>query len=161
MGCSVGCLRGLPRTGTLHNPDEAEEPDLETHGRGRLSETQSRVMADARRRAKRASDAALSELEDRFEKLGYNQEDLDCALRYFREEAPIIIHFNPHPIVNMGWLSDRTVLDSFLKDTHYRSVFKSASREPTQQTDRKRSGRSFWGSTSRDRRPANDPSTAP
>lgn len=100
-----------------------ERKALESEGWGRLSETQVNVMRDTKRRAKKASDAALPRLKKRFTKLGYTEDQLNAVLRYISEEAPIVIHFNPDR--RMGCLTNRTVLKAFLSDTHYRNRYET------------------------------------
>ncbi len=62
--------------------------------------------------ASEESQAALPKLYERFLKLKLGVEDLSRTIKYIRDEAPILIHFN---LVN--------VLKFFVEDTHYRNRF--------------------------------------
>lgn len=74
-------------------------------------------------KAEKLSRSALPHLKKRFEKLGINQEYVDVTLKYIRDTAPIIIHFN------LG-----NFLEAFLSDTHYRNGFETRWKESGCQT---------------------------
>lgn len=60
------------------------------------------------------SKKAIPLLKKRFHKLGFTPELVEVTLKYIRDTAPIIIHFN------LG-----RDLKFFLKDTHYRNGFET------------------------------------
>ena len=52
----------------------------------------------------------MPDLIRKFKALGFDELDLETTLKYIRDEAPIIIHFNI-----------ARVLKFFVEDTHYRN----------------------------------------
>lgn len=62
--------------------------------------------------ARVASEGKRRALEARFVELGLKMSDLDLVLRYIRNDAPIIIHFDVGKVLNY-----------FVNDTHYRNLF--------------------------------------
>ncbi|GAQ80501.1 hypothetical protein KFL_000550310 [Klebsormidium nitens] len=124
MGCFLSCLRGTMPDGNEPS-DGTKGPELEPNGESSLSPTQARVMSGARARAKEASNAALPRLAQNFQRLGYDKDVLQTVLKYLRDAAPIIIHFDPFLPIEPGCCFYRTVLDAFLADSHCRSVFET------------------------------------
>ena len=47
--------------------------------------------------------------------MGFTEKDTESALKYIRDEAPIIIHFNLAKCIGF-----------FVNDTHYRNQFETA-----------------------------------
>ncbi len=73
---------------------------------------QKRALEFIAMKAKGAHLSAYPKLVKRFESLGHDVIVLEQVLKYIRDDAPIIIHFNCN-----------TVLEKFVNDTHYRSIF--------------------------------------
>ncbi len=81
---------------------------------------QKRAVKSVARRSKEASEEAYPNVLERVKNLGFSEDDLKRALRYIRDEAPIIIHFKP-----------QEVMQYFVKDTHYRNQFETNSSNGT------------------------------
>ncbi|KAJ4452535.1 putative Calcium-dependent protein kinase 15 [Paratrimastix pyriformis] len=79
-----------------------------------LNEMQSRAVRYVIEGAQEESDHATPHLLARVRKLGFDEAQTRRTLQYIRDEAPIIIHFNPEK-----------VLKFFVKDTHYRNLFET------------------------------------
>eukprot|EP00656_Telonema_subtile_P047328 TRINITY_DN5428_c0_g1_i12.p1 TRINITY_DN5428_c0_g1~~TRINITY_DN5428_c0_g1_i12.p1 ORF type:complete len:423 (-),score=168.29 TRINITY_DN5428_c0_g1_i12:149-1417(-) len=84
--------------------------------RDMLGPEQTEAMCHVRANAKQQYGEAFVSLLPRVKKLGYTEAQLQRAMDYIREEAPIIIHFH----------IDKCI-DFFLKDTHYRNQFETGS----------------------------------
>jgi len=92
--------------------EEQEKVDLLRKAQTNLETCQQEALKFVKDKARIASESKRKSLEQRFVQLGMQPSDLDVVNRYIRNEAPIIIHFNPIK-----------VLHHFIKDTHYRNLF--------------------------------------
>ena len=82
--------------------------------------------------ARRKHALSLEPLSARVKSLGYSEKDLDSALGFIRERAPLIIHIHVPRVLRL-----------LLGDTHYRSLFETGSSSGTIST----SSRSAWEDT--------------
>ena len=89
----------------LHGP-------LELGALNCLNDLQKRALKYVATRARESSSKAYPRLQTRLRKMGYSNDDLDRTMRYIRDLAPIIIHFNC-----------KKVMKFFVKDSHYRNLF--------------------------------------
>lgn len=112
--CAVCCallpppFADLPESFFLPPEEERKALDL-------LKPNQLAAVNYVVQEATKQSNSARSDLESRFRSLGYGQRDLRKTLRFIRDDAPLVIHFNP-----------ATTLKHFVSDTHYRNQFETS-----------------------------------
>lgn len=79
-----------------------------------------RALQHVEASARRKHALSLGSLSARVRSLGYSEEDLNSALAFIRERAPLIIHIHVPRVLRL-----------LLGDTHYRSLFETGSSSGT------------------------------
>ena len=108
----------------------------------RLNDTQRQVLADVKAKAKTRSDAARADLLALAERNGFSSADVDKALAYIANEAPVTINFHPDKALHQqtrAYGRDATdmkyevavdrltskLIDAFMVDGHYKNQFET------------------------------------
>ena len=88
----------------------------------RLNDTQKAALLDADAHAATLSSNAHVQLVARLQTLGYSETDLNTALDFIRDRAPVTINFNPDMATATA---GKTVLDAFLEGDLYKNQFET------------------------------------
>ena len=115
----------------------AVEPNKHAFEANRLNAVQEAVLKDVQEKAEDRADAAMDGLIAQAQSSGFTQEDVEKALDFIEDVAPVTINFSPDKALALSTSSslldyavsvDRAsgrLIDAFLVDDHYKNQFET------------------------------------